>query len=102
MPHPLPHWTDIDSRQSHSTLTVRAGAAAPRANPDTPPSADSISCRRPREEIERIAGVLHDTLKLRRVAPGHCTSEPGFAVFMRKFGDRFDPAGLGAALQLPR
>jgi 7,8-dihydropterin-6-yl-methyl-4-(beta-D-ribofuranosyl)aminobenzene 5'-phosphate synthase len=56
----------------------------------------------PREEIERVAGVLHDTLKLQRVAPGHCTSEPGFAAFIRKFSDRFDQAGLGATLQLPR
>ena len=56
----------------------------------------------PREEIERVAGMLHDTLKLQRVAPGHCTSEPGFAAFMRKFGDRFDQASLGAMLQLPR
>ena len=56
----------------------------------------------PREEIERVAGILHDTLRLQRVAPGHCTSEPGFAAFMRKFGDRFDEAGLGAILQLPR
>jgi 7,8-dihydropterin-6-yl-methyl-4-(beta-D-ribofuranosyl)aminobenzene 5'-phosphate synthase len=56
----------------------------------------------PRDEIERVAGMLHDTLKLERVAPGHCTSEPGFAAFMRKFGDRFDQAGIGAALPLPR
>ena len=56
----------------------------------------------PREEIERVAAVLHDTFKLQRVAPGHCTSEPGFAAFIRKFGDRFDQAGLGATLQLPR
>ena len=55
-----------------------------------------------REEIERVAGVLHDTLKLQRVAPGHCTSESGFAAFIRKFSDRFDQAGLGATLQLPR
>ena len=41
----------------------------------------------PREEIDHVAGMLHDTLKLERVAPGHCTSEPGFAAFMRKFGD---------------
>jgi 7,8-dihydropterin-6-yl-methyl-4-(beta-D-ribofuranosyl)aminobenzene 5'-phosphate synthase len=54
------------------------------------------------EEIERVASMLHDTLGLQRVAPGHCTSEPGFAAFMRKFGDRFDQAGLGAVLQLPR
>jgi len=56
----------------------------------------------PGEEIERVANMLHDTLGLQRVAPGHCTSEPGFAAFMRRFGDRFDPAGLGAVLQLPR
>jgi 7,8-dihydropterin-6-yl-methyl-4-(beta-D-ribofuranosyl)aminobenzene 5'-phosphate synthase len=55
----------------------------------------------PREEIERVAGLLHDTFGLQRVAPGHCTSEPGFAAFMRIFGARFDQAGLGAALQLP-
>ena len=56
----------------------------------------------PREEIERVAGILHDTLKLQRVAPGHCTSEPGFAAFIQKFSNRFDQAGLGATLQLPR
>ena len=55
----------------------------------------------PREEIDRIAGVLHDTLQLQRVAPGHCTSEPGFAAFIRRYGDRFDHAGLGAILPLP-
>jgi 7,8-dihydropterin-6-yl-methyl-4-(beta-D-ribofuranosyl)aminobenzene 5'-phosphate synthase len=54
-----------------------------------------------RDEIERVADILHGTLKLQRVAPGHCTSEPGFAVFMRKFGNQFDQAGVGAALQLP-
>jgi 7,8-dihydropterin-6-yl-methyl-4-(beta-D-ribofuranosyl)aminobenzene 5'-phosphate synthase len=55
----------------------------------------------PRDEIERVAIVLHDTLKLERVAPGHCTSEPGFAVLLRRFGDRFDQAGLGTVLRLP-
>lgn len=55
----------------------------------------------PRDEIERVADILHDTLKLQRVAPGHCTSEPGFAAFIRKFGNRFDQAGVGAVLQLP-
>jgi 7,8-dihydropterin-6-yl-methyl-4-(beta-D-ribofuranosyl)aminobenzene 5'-phosphate synthase len=55
----------------------------------------------PTEEIERVANVLHDTLGVQRVAPGHCTSEPGFAALMRKFGDRFDQAGLGAVLRLP-
>jgi 7,8-dihydropterin-6-yl-methyl-4-(beta-D-ribofuranosyl)aminobenzene 5'-phosphate synthase len=56
----------------------------------------------PHEEIERVATLLHDTFRLQRVAPGHCTSEAGFAAFMRRFGDRFDRAGLGVALPLPR
>jgi 7,8-dihydropterin-6-yl-methyl-4-(beta-D-ribofuranosyl)aminobenzene 5'-phosphate synthase len=55
----------------------------------------------PRSEVERVAGVLHDDLKLERVAPGHCTSELGFAVFRDHFKDRFDQAGLGAVITLP-
>lgn len=55
----------------------------------------------PRAEVERVAGVLHDQLKLERVAPGHCTSERGFAVFLDRFKERFDPAGLGTRIALP-
>ena len=55
----------------------------------------------PQEEIQRVAGILHDTLKVERVAPGHCTSELGFAVFMDKFKERFDAAGVGAVIALP-
>jgi 7,8-dihydropterin-6-yl-methyl-4-(beta-D-ribofuranosyl)aminobenzene 5'-phosphate synthase len=55
----------------------------------------------PRAEVERVAGLLDDTLKLRRVAPGHCTSELGFRVFLDRFKDRFDHAGVGAVLALP-
>jgi 7,8-dihydropterin-6-yl-methyl-4-(beta-D-ribofuranosyl)aminobenzene 5'-phosphate synthase len=55
----------------------------------------------PEEEVERVAGVLHDELKLERVAPGHCTSELGFAVFLERFGEGFDRAGVGAVLALP-
>ena len=54
-----------------------------------------------REEIERVATVLHDSLKLERVAPGHCTSELGFAVFLDRFKGRFDRAGLGRVIALP-
>lgn len=54
-----------------------------------------------RPEIERVASVLHDRLKVQRVSPGHCTSELGFAVFMDRFKDGFDRAGLGAAIPLP-
>ena len=54
-----------------------------------------------RPEIERVASMLHDTLKVQRVAPGHCTSELGFSVFMDRFKDRYDRAGLGAVIPLP-
>jgi 7,8-dihydropterin-6-yl-methyl-4-(beta-D-ribofuranosyl)aminobenzene 5'-phosphate synthase len=54
-----------------------------------------------RAEVERVASILYDTLKVQRVAPGHCTSELGFAVFMDHFKDRFDRAGLGATIRLP-
>jgi 7,8-dihydropterin-6-yl-methyl-4-(beta-D-ribofuranosyl)aminobenzene 5'-phosphate synthase len=55
----------------------------------------------PKEEIERIAGILHDTLKVERLAPGHCTSEAGFGVFIDRFKDHFDAAGVGAVIGLP-
>ena len=55
----------------------------------------------PQEQVQRTADILHDTLKVERVAPGHCTSELGFAVFMDRFKDRFDRAGLGSVLPLP-
>jgi 7,8-dihydropterin-6-yl-methyl-4-(beta-D-ribofuranosyl)aminobenzene 5'-phosphate synthase len=55
----------------------------------------------PADEVRRVATVLHDTLKLTRVAPGHCTSELGFATFLERFKDRFDRAGVGAVLTLP-
>ena len=55
----------------------------------------------PEPEVRRVAGVLHDELKLERVAPGHCTSELGFKVFLERFGDHFDKAGVGAVLALP-
>jgi len=55
----------------------------------------------PQEEMQRVASVLQDTLKIERVAPGHCTSELGFAVFLDRFKERFDQAGLGAGISLP-
>ena len=53
------------------------------------------------DEIERVAGVLQDTFRVERVAPGHCTSERGFATFLDRFEDRFDRAGLGSVILLP-
>jgi 7,8-dihydropterin-6-yl-methyl-4-(beta-D-ribofuranosyl)aminobenzene 5'-phosphate synthase len=55
----------------------------------------------PETEVQRVASVLHDSLKIERVAPGHCTSERGFAIFLERFRDRFDQAGLGAVIRLP-
>lgn len=55
----------------------------------------------PQEQVQRTADALHDTLKIERVAPGHCTSELGFAVFLDRFKERFDRAGLGAVIVLP-
>lgn len=53
------------------------------------------------EEIERVAALLDENLKIKRVAPGHCTSELGFKTFMSRFKDRFDQAGVGRAIALP-
>jgi 7,8-dihydropterin-6-yl-methyl-4-(beta-D-ribofuranosyl)aminobenzene 5'-phosphate synthase len=55
----------------------------------------------PQDQVQRTVDALHDTLKVERVAPGHCTGELGFAMFMDKFKDRFDRAGLGTVMTLP-
>ncbi len=55
----------------------------------------------PEAEVRRVVDTLADTLHVERVAPGHCTSELAFSIFMDRFKDRFDPAGLGAVIALP-
>ncbi|HEX6216832.1 MAG TPA: hypothetical protein VFZ38_18480, partial [Vicinamibacterales bacterium] len=55
----------------------------------------------PEAEIRRVATQLRDTLKLERVAPAHCTSELGFAVFLEQFKGRIDHAGVGSIVALP-
>ena len=57
--------------------------------------------RTSRGDVEATASELHDVLELERVAPAHCTSELGFAVFIDRFGDRYDRAGVGAVIALP-
>lgn len=54
-----------------------------------------------RDQVQRTADLLHDSFKVERIAPGHCTSELGFAIFMDKFKDRFDRAGVGTVIPLP-
>jgi 7,8-dihydropterin-6-yl-methyl-4-(beta-D-ribofuranosyl)aminobenzene 5'-phosphate synthase len=55
----------------------------------------------PDPEITRLAAALHDHWKIDRMAPGHCTGEPAFAVFHKAFGDQYVYAGLGSVIELP-
>lgn len=54
----------------------------------------------PDAEIERMAVSLHDRFKLDRIAPGHCTGEPAFAAFRRRFGPSYVYAGLGERVSI--
>ena len=51
------------------------------------------------EEAQRIATALHDTWQVERIAPDHCTGEPGLEILMKTFGDRFLYAGLGTVVK---
>ena len=53
------------------------------------------------QEVARIATVLHDTYKVERIAPGHCTGEPAFYMLERRWKDRYTYAGVGTVIQLP-
>jgi 7,8-dihydropterin-6-yl-methyl-4-(beta-D-ribofuranosyl)aminobenzene 5'-phosphate synthase len=52
-------------------------------------------------EIARIAAALHDTYKVERIAPGHCTGEPAFYHFRKIWKDRYTYAGVGSVIGLP-
>jgi len=52
-------------------------------------------------ELRRIALALRDQWRIQRIAPGHCTGEPGFAVLQEVFGPNYVYAGLGESIQLP-
>jgi 7,8-dihydropterin-6-yl-methyl-4-(beta-D-ribofuranosyl)aminobenzene 5'-phosphate synthase len=51
--------------------------------------------------VARIAAALHDTYKVDRVAPGHCTGEPAFYRFRKTWKDRYTYAGVGSVIALP-
>ena len=53
------------------------------------------------EDIARIAAALHDTYKVERLAPGHCTGEPAFYLFKNTWKDRYTYAGVGSVIGLP-
>ncbi len=53
----------------------------------------------PEDEIEGLVRALHDEYEVQAVAPGHCTSEPGFAALSRLYAKRYVYAGLGTAIE---
>jgi len=55
----------------------------------------------PDEEIARLAAALHDTYRVDRVAPGHCTGEPAFYRFKKLWKDQYAYAGVGSVIGLP-
>jgi 7,8-dihydropterin-6-yl-methyl-4-(beta-D-ribofuranosyl)aminobenzene 5'-phosphate synthase len=52
-------------------------------------------------EIRRIARALRDQWRVQRIAPGHCTGEPAFAILQETFGPDYVYAGLGESVRLP-
>ena len=54
----------------------------------------------PEAEIDRLANALHDTWKLDRIAPGHCTGEPAFAKLKQVFGEAYEYAGVGSVVEI--
>jgi 7,8-dihydropterin-6-yl-methyl-4-(beta-D-ribofuranosyl)aminobenzene 5'-phosphate synthase len=50
--------------------------------------------------IDKVVGALHDTYKVERIAPGHCSGEHTFSAVKRIFGDRYEYAGVGTVVQL--
>jgi len=53
-------------------------------------------------EVSSMVGRFHDKWKFERAAAGHCTGEFAFSEFNRIFGSKFDHAGVGSVIALPR
>jgi len=53
-------------------------------------------------EVSMLVTAFRDKWKLQRAAAGHCTGEFAFSEFNRVFGSKFDHAGVGAVIALPR
>ena len=53
-------------------------------------------------EVSRMASSFRDKWRIERVAPGHCTGQFAFSEFIRTYGSKFDQAGLGSVIALPR
>ena len=52
----------------------------------------------PEPEIDRMVKALRERWSVRRVAPGHCTGEPGFAALQKAYGRDYVHAGLGTRI----
>ena len=50
--------------------------------------------------IDAVARRLDEQIGVQRVAPAHCTGHRGFKVFREVFGGRYEPAGLGAIVEI--
>lgn len=50
--------------------------------------------------IDKVVAGLHDTYKVERIAPGHCSGEHTFAAVKQMFGDRYQYAGVGTVVAL--
>jgi 7,8-dihydropterin-6-yl-methyl-4-(beta-D-ribofuranosyl)aminobenzene 5'-phosphate synthase len=50
--------------------------------------------------IDKVVATLHDTYKVERIAPGHCSGEHTFSAVKQIFGDKYQYAGVGTVVQL--
>ena len=55
----------------------------------------------PDSVVAHIATALHDTYKVDRIAPGHCTGEPAFYRFKSIWREPYAYAGVGSVISLP-
>jgi 7,8-dihydropterin-6-yl-methyl-4-(beta-D-ribofuranosyl)aminobenzene 5'-phosphate synthase len=56
----------------------------------------------PDAEVTAMVGRFREKWKLERAAAGHCSGELAFSELQRVFGPRFDHAGVGSVIALPR
>ncbi|HEY1302899.1 MAG TPA: MBL fold metallo-hydrolase [Vicinamibacterales bacterium] len=50
--------------------------------------------------IQKVVAALHDTYRVERIAPGHCSGEHTFSEVKHIFGDTYQYAGVGTVVQL--
>jgi len=56
----------------------------------------------PDAAVSSIVTRFRDKWKFERVAAGHCAGKFAFSEFNRVFGSKFDRAGVGTVMALPR